>query len=244
MKQLTTLHMVRTFHRFNRYVFILLTKMRTETKTVPSTWFIFNVQGCTHTSICALYCYRHSSWGTSEFLAKSCFRDWPFVYFSGGFISHLFGDYANINMWKSDHMKAWDSIKEDCGRFVKNKRCQETGKEYFTKRKWSWKMRVTNNLLLEQYLMPDYTLPAHPPPHKQTHTNKKDTLCLVTSAHPNSSPHNPFSNSHHEARTSFLITQLPKNKREFIPYVLKVYINRIKLYLYSTSPRNRYKPKP
>ena len=29
-------------------------------------------------------------------------------------------------------MKAWDSIKEDCGRFVKNKRCQETGKEYFT----------------------------------------------------------------------------------------------------------------
>ena len=30
--------------------------------------------------------------------AKRCFRDWPFVYFSGGFISHLFGDYANINL--------------------------------------------------------------------------------------------------------------------------------------------------
>ena len=29
-------------------------------------------------------------------------------------------------------MKAWDSIKKDCGRFVKNKRYQETGKEYFT----------------------------------------------------------------------------------------------------------------
>ena len=27
-------------------------------------------------------------------------RDWSCVYFSGGFISHLFGDYANINMWK------------------------------------------------------------------------------------------------------------------------------------------------
>ena len=28
---------------------------------------------------------------------------------------------------------------------------------------------------------------------------------------------NLFSNSHHDKRTSFLITQLPKNKREFIP---------------------------
>ena len=29
-------------------------------------------------------------------------------------------------------MRAWDSIKSDCGRFVKNKGYQETGKEYFT----------------------------------------------------------------------------------------------------------------
>ena len=29
--------------------------------------------------------------------AKRCFRDWPFVYFSGGLISHLIGDYANNN---------------------------------------------------------------------------------------------------------------------------------------------------
>ena len=49
-----------------------------------------------------------------------CFREWPFVYFSGDFISHLFGDYANINMWKSDYMKPWNSIKYDCDRFVKN----------------------------------------------------------------------------------------------------------------------------
>ena len=34
-KQLTALHVVRTFHLFNRYVFILLTKMRTKTKTIP-----------------------------------------------------------------------------------------------------------------------------------------------------------------------------------------------------------------
>ena len=29
-----------------------------------------------------------------------------FFYFSGGLISNLFGDYVNINMWKSDHRKA------------------------------------------------------------------------------------------------------------------------------------------
>ena len=46
---------------------------------------------------------------TSEFLqgkAKRYFRDWPFVYFSDGFIPHLFGDYANLSKWKSDDMKA------------------------------------------------------------------------------------------------------------------------------------------
>ena len=82
-------------------------------------------------------------------------------------------------------------------------------------------MMVTDILRLEQYLLPDYALPAHPPPHKHTkthtHTNKKDTVCLMTSAHPTSSPHDLISNSHHDERTSFLITQLPKNKREFIP---------------------------
>ena len=58
--------------------------------------------------------------------------------------------------------------------------------------KWSWKMRVTNVLRLEQYLMPDYAHPAHPPPHKHSHTNKKDTVCPMTSAHPSSSPTQPF----------------------------------------------------
>ena len=37
----------------------------------------------------------------------------------------------------------------------------------------------------------------------------------MTSAHPTSSPQKLFSNSHHNERTSFLITRLPKNKREF-----------------------------
>ena len=125
-------------------------------------------------SICAFYCYWLSTWGTSEFLkgkAKSCFRDWPFVYFSGGFISHLFGDFANT--------------------------------------------------------------------HTHTHTQKKDIFCLMTSARPTSSPHKFFSYSHHDERTSFLITNLPKHEREFIPKVSKVRINRIQLHLYSRSPRNR-----
>ena len=68
-KQVTALHVVQMFHLFNRYVFILLKKMRTETKTVPSTWYSFNVQRCTHTDfvICVLYYYLLSC-GTSEFL--------------------------------------------------------------------------------------------------------------------------------------------------------------------------------
>ena len=71
-------------------------------------------------------------------------------------------------------------------------------------------MMVTSILLLEQHVKPDY---AHIPPrkHTRTHTTKKDTVCLMTSAHPTSSPHNLFSNSHHDECTSFLITQLPKN---------------------------------
>ena len=60
-----------------------------------------------------------------------------------------------------------------------------------------------------------------------THTNKKDTTCLMTSAHPTCSPHNLFSNPHHDECTSFLNTQLRKNKIKFIPKVLKVHINRI-----------------
>ena len=68
-KQLTALHVVHKFHLFNRYVFTLLQKMRTGTKTVPSTWYIFNVQGYSQTDfhICALYCYS-LTWGTGEFL--------------------------------------------------------------------------------------------------------------------------------------------------------------------------------
>ena len=47
-KQLTALHMVRSIIFFERIVFILLSKMRTETKTVPSTWYIFDVSRSRH----------------------------------------------------------------------------------------------------------------------------------------------------------------------------------------------------
>ena len=65
---------------------------------------------------------------------------------------------------------------------------------------------------------------------------EKDTVCLMTSAH--------LSNFHHDECIFFLITQLPKNKRKLLPKLLKVHINRIQLYLYSSSPRNKCKAKP
>ena len=46
--QIFNLRNIREIHLFDRYVFILLTKMRIKTKTVPSNWYFFNVQRCTH----------------------------------------------------------------------------------------------------------------------------------------------------------------------------------------------------
>ena len=111
-------------HLFNRYVFSLLTKMRTETETVPFTRCVFNVQGCTHwfSQMCPilLLVYMKKWWifiGKSETLLPWLAICLLFY----GFISHLFGDHANINMWKSDFMKAWNSIKNVCVRYVKNR---------------------------------------------------------------------------------------------------------------------------
>ena len=58
---------IREIHLFNRYRFILLTKMRTKTKTFPSTWYIFNFQKCTHTDFRVVYRYFFT-WETGEFL--------------------------------------------------------------------------------------------------------------------------------------------------------------------------------
>ena len=39
------------YHLFKRYVFVVLAKMRTETKTVPSTWYIFVVSRSHHINL-------------------------------------------------------------------------------------------------------------------------------------------------------------------------------------------------
>ena len=159
--------------------------------------------------------------------------------------------YANINRWKSDYIKTWNSIKNDCGRFVKN----QIQWPLYLKQKISRNgLGIFHNgandrersLLLEQHLMPDYPHPAHPPPHKHTRAraNKMDTVCLMTSDYPTSSPHNLFPIPITTNVQVFFITQLSNNKRKFISKVLKVHINRIQLYLNSASPRKQCKLKP
>ena len=48
MSLLTASHMVRIIIFLGRYVFILLIKIRTKTKTVPLTWYIFDVNRSHH----------------------------------------------------------------------------------------------------------------------------------------------------------------------------------------------------
>ena len=72
------------------------------------------------------------------------------------------------------------------------------------------------------------TRPTLRPTNTHTHTHQQRLLFrLMTSVHPTFSPHNLFSKSHHDECTSFLITQLPRNKRKFTPKVLKVHMKRI-----------------
>ena len=108
-------------------------------------------------------------------------------------------------------------------RLLRNKRYQETGKEYFTTVQMIMKDEDYKYFAAKATLMPNHAHPAHPPPHTHshththTHTHQKDTVCLMNSAHPTSSPHNLIYNSHHDKCTIFLITQLPTKKRKFIP---------------------------
>ena len=118
-KQLRALYVVHTFHLFNRYVFILLTKMRTETdliyfqrSDVYTHWF-------SHMCLTLLLAFMRNQrifLGKSEALLSLlaiCLLFWWFYLSSVWWL-------ANINMWKSDYMKAWNSMKNDCGRFVEN----------------------------------------------------------------------------------------------------------------------------
>ena len=85
--------------------------------------WIFNVPGCTHTDfhICALHCYcLTANFCRVKRSVASLTGHWFTFLVVLSFISHLFGDYANNNMWKLHYMKAWNSFKNDCGRSVKN----------------------------------------------------------------------------------------------------------------------------
>ena len=144
-KHLTVLHVVNTFHRFDRYVFILLKKKRTETKTVPSTWCIFNVQGCTQlifTYVPYIVIGLHEE-------PENFYKEKRSVAFVTG---HLFTFLVVLSLiclvtthiLICENQTTWRLeillrtivaalLKTKCnGHFVKNKRYQETGKEYFT----------------------------------------------------------------------------------------------------------------
>ena len=147
------------------------------------------------------------------FIVKSeaLLRDWPFNFFSDGFISHLLGEYANILL----RTIVDTLLKTKCnGRFVKNKRYHETGKEYFTIVQMIVKdegyKHFASRATFDAWSCPPSTPPA---PQIPTHTDKKDTFCLMTSAHPSYSPHNFISSSHHDKCISYLITQLQKEKK-------------------------------
>ena len=90
---------IREIHLFNRYVFILLTKMRTKTKTFLSTWYIFNVQKCTHTDF-PLVSYIVIGFHEKP---ENFYREKRSVALVTGHlltflvVLSLFGDYANIS---------------------------------------------------------------------------------------------------------------------------------------------------
>ena len=89
---------------------------------------------------CALYCYWLCTWGTSEFFqgkAKSCFRDSFLVVLSlVCLVTTQILICGNQTIWRllivlRTIVAALLKTKYN-SRFVKNRRYQETGKEYFT----------------------------------------------------------------------------------------------------------------
>ena len=196
-KQLTALHVVRIFPLFNRYVFILLTKCGSRPRLFL--WLeIFSTFRGVQTLIFTYVSYIVI--GLQEEPANF-YREKRSVVFVTG---HLFTFLMvlsliclvttqilvseNQTIWKLKILlrtiEAALLITKCNDRFVKNKRYQETGKEYFT---------IVEMIVKEQYLIPDYAKPSPPStPQTHTHTNKKDTVCLMISAHPTSSPHKFF----------------------------------------------------
>ena len=252
---LTALHLVHTFHLFSRYVFTLLTKMWTGTKTVPSTWYIFNVQGCSHTDfhICALYCYW-LTWRIGEFL-----REKRSVAFLTG---HLFTFLVvliliclvttqiliceNQTTWRLEILLRTivaALLKTKCnGRFVMNKRYQKAGKEYFR--------RVQMIVKDEGYkyfparaTFDAWSCPPSPPSVPQTrHTHQQKGHFLPDDLCPSHlQPTQPYFQFPSRQMHKFSYHTTAQKGKKIYSLSLE---NSHKLYLYSTSPRYQYKLKP
>ena len=139
--------------------------MRTGTKTVPSTWCIFNVTGhlFTFLVVLSLICLV-----TTQILICGNKTIWRLEILLRTIVAALLRTKCN-------------------GGFVKNKRYQETGKEYFT----------TVQIIVKDFaarstfnaLSCPTSPPSAPQTHTHTHTIKKDTICLMTSPHATFSPH-------------------------------------------------------
>ena len=98
------------------------------------------------------------------------------------------------------------------GRFVKNKRYKETGKENFTIAQMIVKDDGYKHFA-SRATTDAWSCPPSPLSAPQTPTYTK---------HSTSSPLNLISSSHHDKCTSFLITQLPKKKRKFFSISLEI----------------------
>ena len=137
-----------------RFIFLtsLLTKMRIGTKTVPSTWYIFNVTDHVFTFlvVLSLICLV-----TTQMLICGNKTIWRLEILLRTIVAALLRTKCN-------------------GGFVKNKRYQETGKEYFT---------------IVQIIVKDFaaratfdalSCPTSPPsaPQTHTHTHQQKGHCL------------------------------------------------------------------
>ena len=105
-------------------------------------------------------------------------------------------------------------------RFVKNKRYQETGKEYFT---------IVEMIVKEQYLIPDYAKPSPPStPQTHTHTHQQKGHCLPNDLCP----------SHLQPTQVFFPIPITTNAKVFLSHSCP----KIKRKTYSISLESSHKP--
>ena len=170
--------------------------MRTGTKTVPSTGYVFNVQGCTPIFTYVPYIVIGLHEESANF-----YREKGRVAFVTG---HLFTFLVvlsliclvtmqiliceNQTIWRLEILLrtivATLLKTKYNGRFVKDIRYQETGKEYFT---------IVQVIVKDEgckyfaavATFDTWSCPPSPPSAPQTHihSNKKETVCSMTSSY-------------------------------------------------------------